>query len=116
MNPFELRQRPSPSNSPQQPNAQFCAVGGFSQRTSDALHCHKTELAAAQPAPWPLLPRFARLKLYNVEDDYVSRQWGQREQSPPYSMVPLVGEYDLALGLIAGRMICCQSLSVFNRR
>jgi photosystem II stability/assembly factor-like uncharacterized protein len=32
-------------------------------------------------------PRFARLKLYNVEDDYVSRKWGQREQAPPYSMV-----------------------------
>jgi len=32
-------------------------------------------------------PRFAKLKLCNVEDDYVSRQWRQREQSPPYSMV-----------------------------
>ena len=32
-------------------------------------------------------PRFARLNLYNVEDDYVSRKWGQREQAPPYSMV-----------------------------
>jgi len=32
-------------------------------------------------------PRFARLKRYNVEDDYISRKWGQREQAPPYSMV-----------------------------
>jgi photosystem II stability/assembly factor-like uncharacterized protein len=31
-------------------------------------------------------PRFARLNLYNVADDYVTRQWGQREQSVPYSM------------------------------
>ena len=28
-------------------------------------------------------PRFARQNLYNVEDDYVSRQWRQREQSRP---------------------------------
>ena len=32
-------------------------------------------------------PRFARQKLYNVEDDYVSTQWRQREQSRPYSLV-----------------------------
>ena len=28
-------------------------------------------------------PRFARQNLYNVEDDYVSRQWRQREQVRP---------------------------------
>jgi photosystem II stability/assembly factor-like uncharacterized protein len=40
-------------------------------------------------------PRFARRKLYNVEDDYVSRRWGQREQNPPYSMVVSRGDPDV---------------------
>ena len=40
-------------------------------------------------------PRFAKLKLYNVEDDYVSRAWGQREQSVPYSMVVCDGNPDV---------------------
>src|SRR5579859_297056 len=59
---FELRQRPLPSNSPHEPNAQFWAPGGFSQEIFDASHCHRTELAADQPAPSPALPRFARLR------------------------------------------------------
>ena len=42
-------------------------------------------------------PRFARLNLYNVEDDYVSRKWGQREQSPPYSMVVNGGDPDVVV-------------------
>lgn len=37
-------------------------------------------------------PRFATRKLYNVEDDYVTRQWGQREQAQPYSMVVCGGD------------------------
>jgi len=40
-------------------------------------------------------PRFAKLKLYNVEDDYVSRKWGQREQGPPRSMVVSGGDPDV---------------------
>jgi photosystem II stability/assembly factor-like uncharacterized protein len=42
-------------------------------------------------------PRFARLQLYNVEDDYVSRQWGQREQAPPYSMAICRGNPDIVV-------------------
>jgi len=41
-------------------------------------------------------PRFAQRKLYNVEDDYVSRQWKQREQSPPRSVVVCGGNPDVA--------------------
>jgi photosystem II stability/assembly factor-like uncharacterized protein len=40
-------------------------------------------------------PRFARLNLYNVADDYVSRQWGQREQSTPFSMTVGGGDPDV---------------------
>jgi photosystem II stability/assembly factor-like uncharacterized protein len=40
-------------------------------------------------------PRFARLNLYNVADDYVSRQWGQREQNPPFSMAVSGGDPDV---------------------
>jgi photosystem II stability/assembly factor-like uncharacterized protein len=40
-------------------------------------------------------PRFAKLGLYNVEDDYVSRRWGQREQGPPRSMVLSAGDPDV---------------------
>lgn len=47
-------------------------------------------------------PRFARRKLYNVEDDYVSRQWGQREQAPPYSMVVCTGNPDVVA-------MCCSA-------
>jgi photosystem II stability/assembly factor-like uncharacterized protein len=40
-------------------------------------------------------PRFARRQQYNVEDDYVSRQWGQREQSRPFSMAVCGGDPDV---------------------
>jgi photosystem II stability/assembly factor-like uncharacterized protein len=40
-------------------------------------------------------PRFAQRKLYNVADDYASLQWGQREQSPPYSLVVCRGDPDV---------------------
>jgi photosystem II stability/assembly factor-like uncharacterized protein len=42
-------------------------------------------------------PRFATRKLYNVEDDYVTRQWGQREQAQPYSMVVCAGDPDVVV-------------------
>src|SRR5215469_8864026 len=56
------RQMPLPSNSPQQPKAQFCAPGGFSQEIFEASHCQRTELAADQPAPSPSSPRFIKLR------------------------------------------------------
>ncbi len=40
-------------------------------------------------------PRFAQRKLYNVEDDYVSRQWKQREQAPPRSVAVCGGNPDV---------------------
>src|ERR1035437_2111594 len=62
MNPFELRQTPSPSNSAHEPNAQFCAVGGLAQMIFDALQFQRTEFAADQPAPCPFAPRYARFR------------------------------------------------------
>lgn len=47
-------------------------------------------------------PRFAQRKLYNVGDDYVSRAWGQREQSPPFSMVVSRGDPDVVA-------MCCSA-------
>src|SRR5579875_3357777 len=57
---LEWRQKPWPANSPQEPNAQFCAPGGFSHAILAATQFHKTELAAAQPAPASSPPRFIK--------------------------------------------------------
>ena len=47
--PLELRQIPLPENSPQQPNAQFWAPGGFSQEVRAEMQFHKTELVGTNP-------------------------------------------------------------------
>src|SRR4051812_13477040 len=52
MNSLTWLHQPSPTNWPQTPSAQFCAVGGMRLMTVGAEHCHSIELAAAQPTPW----------------------------------------------------------------
>src|SRR5262245_48705145 len=56
-NSFIERQWPSPTNWPQQPMAQFWAVGGLRPQITGAVHCQSTQLAAAQPTPWPSISR-----------------------------------------------------------
>ena len=36
---------------------QLGAVGGDRQPITGAVHCHSTQFAAAQPAPWPSISR-----------------------------------------------------------
>jgi len=50
-------------------------------------------------------PRFARQKLYNVADDYISQQWGQREQSPLVSMALCGGNPDSVALCQAGAIL-----------
>src|SRR5262249_9168576 len=50
-------QCPSPTKRPQQPMAQLCAPGGARQVITGAVHWYSTQVAAAQPAPWPSVSR-----------------------------------------------------------